>query len=145
MLRKTTYADDEELLCLGPLVGQNRRDMRMTAAAMAREADATMDRWRRVAASMCVDAPDPRWGTALRAVAVGIASNVQQGGRLPVCPVNYGVYTRDTAYMVYTLLMSGQNSLARQSIEYLLANPWSGRPFPEGDTPGLLLWLLGKY
>ena len=47
--------------------------------------------------------------------------------------------------MIYALLAAGQTDYARQAIEYLLQHPWEGRPYPEGDTPGHILWIMYKY
>jgi hypothetical protein len=47
--------------------------------------------------------------------------------------------------MVYGLAVTGQLDGAREALDYVFAHPWSGRPFPEGDTPGQLLWAAGKY
>ena len=89
--------------------------------------------------------PDPRWSEAFWGIMAHLSTNVQQSGRMPVAPINYGVFTRDAAYMLYALLATGQPEYAREALEYLLQHPWSGRPYPEGDTPAHLLWSLHKY
>ncbi len=92
-----------------------------------------------------VQLPDPRWTDTFWAIMAHLATNVQEGGRMPVTPINYGVFTRDAAYMVYALLVTGQFDYARLALDYLLDHPWSGRPYPEGDTPAHILWVMHKY
>lgn len=89
--------------------------------------------------------PDSEWGGGFWGATQHLIQSVQQDGRIPVTPINYGVFVRDAAYMVYALLVTGQYEYARQAIEYLLQHPWEGRPYPEGDTPGHLLWIMHKY
>ncbi len=95
--------------------------------------------------SLALDLPDPAWAEATLAAGAHLALAVQQGGRIPVAPVNYGPFARDAAYMVDGLLVTGQWSCARAALDYLFEHPWAGRPHPEGDAPGHLLRAAGRY
>lgn len=89
--------------------------------------------------------PDKEWSTGFWGATGHLIQSVQRDGRIPVTPINYGVFVRNAAYMIHALLVAGQNEYARQAIDYLLKHPWEGRPYPEGDTPGHLLWIVHKY
>jgi len=101
--------------------------------------------WKSIFGRYKLSLPDSEWSEGFWGAAAHLIQSVQQDGRIPVTPINYGVFTRDAAYMIYALLTAGQTDYARQAIEYLLRNPWEGRPYPEGDTPGHILWTMHKY
>jgi hypothetical protein len=101
--------------------------------------------WASRLGSIALQLPDPDWTQGMLASAAQLALSVQAAGRIPVSPVNYGPFTRDAAYMIEGLIVTGQLAAAREALDYLFAHPWSGRPSPEGDTPGHLLWVAGSY
>ena len=101
--------------------------------------------WRNIFGHYELSLPDKEWSEGFWGAAAHLIQSIQQDGRIPVTPINYGVFTRDAAYMIYALLVAGQTDYARQAIEYLLQHPWEGRPYPEGDSPGHILWAMYKY
>jgi len=112
---------------------------------MEAKAEASLIYWENRFKSIRIRVSDERWSSSFRATAAQLAMLVAQNGKPLVSPVNYGTFTRDSVYMIYGLLVSGQWDLARDAIDYLLRFPWSGRPWAEGDAPGQLLWILNKY
>ena len=47
--------------------------------------------------------------------------------------------------MINVLQKAGQFKLAEAGIDYLLDHPFSGRPYPEADNPGEILWVMGEH
>jgi len=95
--------------------------------------------------AISITVPSREWREGLHGAIAHLAQSVQHDGRIPVTPINYGVFIRDAAYMVYALLIAGQYEYAKLAIDYMLRHPWEGRRYPEGDAAGHLLWVMHKY
>lgn len=91
-----------------------------------------------------VQLPDPRWSQGLGALLAHIEM-AMNAGALDVAAINYNVYTRDAAYMINVLQKAHQFELAQAAISYLLTHPFSGRPYPEADNTGEILWIVGEH
>ena len=92
-----------------------------------------------------IETPDRRWNEAFSTIPSHIAMTLDEGGALDVAILNYETFTRDAVYMIAVLERKGMHAMAERAIEYLLAHPFSGRPEPEADNPGQVLWIAGEH
>lgn len=87
-----------------------------------------------------ISVPDSTWSEAFHAINAHLLMCVNDWAP-DVSAVNYNTYNRDGFYMLYTMLNAGNFTFAGDMIEkYFMKHPFSGRPFPEADNPGQILW-----
>lgn len=100
--------------------------------------------WRKFYGNMSVRLPDQRWnnGYCVMLAHAGICMNE---GAADVAVLNYPVYNRDGMYIANMMQKSGRAELSEAVIDYFLAHPFNGRPFPEADNPGQILWSIGQH
>lgn len=99
--------------------------------------------WKDFVGRARVKVPDARWGECFAAI-VGHVGMCMNEGAPDVSVVNYNVFNRDGVYTANILQKSGHFELAAEAIDYFLANPFSGRVYPEADNPGQILWIMGE-
>ncbi|MBV9747099.1 MAG: hypothetical protein JO099_25330, partial [Acidobacteriia bacterium] len=95
--------------------------------------------WRSFHSGIEWQLPDPEWNAALLAIPAHLAMAFNDGAP-DVTAINYNTYTRDAAYIINVLQKAGASRLSRLGVRYLLRHPFSGRPFPEADNPGQVIW-----
>jgi hypothetical protein len=110
----------------------------MRSADVFREASAY---WSQLAEGVSINVPDRRWGEGMKAI-LSHASLCMNEGAPDVAVVNYNVFNRDGIYVANMLQKSGMMSLATRALDYLINQPFNGRPYPEADNPGQVLWAL---
>jgi len=100
--------------------------------------------WRGLAGKTRLVLPDRRWSEAFTAIAEHIAMNLNEDAP-DVAVINYTTYNRDGMYNTEVLQQAGMNALAARAIDYLYAHPFNGRPYPEADNPGQILWVTAQH
>jgi len=88
--------------------------------------------------------PDPRWSDGLL-VMLAHAGLCMNEGAADVAVLNYPVFNRDGMYIANMMQKAGHPELSEAVIDYFLAHPFNGRPFPEADNPGQILWSIGQH
>lgn len=99
--------------------------------------------WRELTGRLYVSTPDKRWAQSARAIAGHLSLCMDEGGP-EAAVINYNVFNRDGVYITNVFQKAGLFSLAEAALEYFLKHPFSGRPYPEADNPGEILWALGQ-
>lgn len=99
------------------------------------------DYWSQMVERINIKVPDRRWGESMRVI-LSHASLCMNEGAPDVAVINYNVFNRDAIYVANMMQKSGMTSLAKRALDYLLAHPFNGRPYPEADNPGQVLWAL---
>jgi hypothetical protein len=110
----------------------------MRSANVFREASAY---WSQLTEGVTINVPDQRWGECMKAI-LGHASLCMNEGAPDVAVINYNVFNRDGIYVASMMQKSGMMSLATRALDYLINRPFNGRPYPEADNPGQVLWAL---
>lgn len=100
--------------------------------------------WRGLTARVRLSLPDRRWSEAFAAIAGHIAMNLNEDAP-DVAVINYTTFNRDGMYNTEVLQQSGLFDWAAQAIDYLYAHPFNGRPYPEADNPGQILWVTAQH
>lgn len=100
--------------------------------------------WRRLTGRVRLSLPDRRWSEAFAAIAGHIAMNLNDDAP-DVAVINYNTFNRDGMYNIEVLQQSGLFAWAAQAIDYLYAHPFNGRPYPEADNPGQILWVTAQH
>ncbi|MDP6637110.1 MAG: hypothetical protein QGG42_19600 [Phycisphaerae bacterium] len=100
--------------------------------------------WKKFYGKMSLRLPDARWtnGYLVMLAHAGLCMNE---GAADVAVLNYPVYNRDGMYIANMMQKSGRPKLSEAVIDYFLAHPFNGRPFPEADNPGQILWSIGQH
>ena len=91
-----------------------------------------------------ITTPDPRWAEAFRAIVMHVGLCLNEG-QPDVSVINYATFNRDGVYNVNILEKAGVFDLATEAIDYFLKHPFNGRPYPEADNPGQVLWIIGEH
>ncbi len=52
------------------------------------------------------------------------------------------MFNRDGMYVANMMQKAGRPDLSEAVIDFFLHSPFNGRPFPEADNPGQVLWIL---
>jgi len=93
---------------------------------------------------LTVRLPDARWtrGYDVMLAHAGLCMNE---GAADVAVLNYPVFNRDGMYIANMMQKAGLPKLSEAVIDYFLAHPFNGRPFPETDNPGQILWSIGQH
>ena len=102
------------------------------------------DDWCRFYGSVRLELPDARWtnGFYVMLAHVGLCMNE---GAADVAVLNYPVFNRDGMYIANMMQKAGLIRLSGAVIDYFLAHPFNGRPYPESDNPGQILWSMGQH
>jgi len=100
--------------------------------------------WKGLAKRVTLTVPDPRWAQAWTAL-VGHTAMFLNEGAPDVAVINYTTFNRDAVYNIAVLENAGVMDLATRAVDYLLAHPFNGRPYPEADNPGQVLWIAGQH
>jgi hypothetical protein len=99
--------------------------------------------WRELTGSLNISTPDRRWEASARAIVGHLSLCMDEGGP-EAAVINYNVFNRDGVYITNVFQKAGLFSLAEIALDYFLKHPFSGRPYPEADNPGEILWALGQ-
>ena len=106
--------------------------------------DQARDDWRRFNSRVSLDLPDARWTNGFYAM-LAHAGLCMNEGAADVAVLNYTVFNRDGMYIANMMQKAGLPRLSEEVIDYFLARPFNGRPFPESDNPGQVLWSIGQH
>ena len=99
--------------------------------------------WSDMVGALQIQVPDPRWEESMQTI-LGHASLCMNEGAPDVAVINYNVFNRDGMYVTNMMQKSGMTDLAIKALDYLIEHPFNGRPFPEADNPGQVLWILSQ-
>ena len=99
--------------------------------------------WSDMVGALQIQVPDPRWGESMQTI-LGHASLCMNEGAPDVAVINYNVFNRDGMYVANMMQKSGMTDLAIKALDYLIEHPFNGRPYPEADNPGQVLWILSQ-
>lgn len=102
------------------------------------------DDWSRFYSRVSLDLPDDRWTNGFYTM-LGHAGLCMNEGAADVAVLNYTVFNRDGMYIANMMQKAGLPKLSESVIDYFLAHPFNGRPFPEADNPGQILWSIGQH
>lgn len=102
------------------------------------------DDWRRFYSNVELELPDARWTNGFY-VMLAHAGLCMNEGAADVAVLNYPVFNRDGMYIANIMQKAGLIQLSEVVIDYFLAHPFNGRPFPEADNPGQILWSMGQH
>ncbi|MFC1636547.1 hypothetical protein ACFL5Z_17080 [Planctomycetota bacterium] len=102
------------------------------------------DAWRRFYSRVGLELPDARWTNGFY-VMLAHAGLCMNEGAADVTVLNYPVFNRDGMYIANMMQKAGLTRLSKAVIDYFLAHPFNGRPFPEADNPGQVLWSMGQH
>jgi len=102
------------------------------------------DDWRRFYSGVELDLPDERWTNGFY-VMLAHAGLCMNEGAADVAVLNYPVFNRDGMYIANMMQKAGLIDLSEAVIDYFLAHPFNGRPYPEADNPGQILWSMGQH
>lgn len=91
---------------------------------------------------ICV--PDRRWSLGFD-VMLAHAALCMNEGAADVAVTNYTVFNRDGMYIANMMQKAGRPKLSEGVIDFFLQSPFNGRPFPESDNPGQVLWSIGQH
>jgi hypothetical protein len=102
------------------------------------------DDWRRFYSRVTLELPDERWthGFYVMLAHAGLCMNE---GAADVAVLNYPVFNRDGMYIANMMQKAGLPRLSEAVIDYFLEHPFNGRPYPEADNPGQVLWSMGQH
>ncbi len=102
------------------------------------------DGWRQFNGRVTLELPDARWtdGFYVMLAHAGLCMNE---GAADVAVLNYAVFNRDGMYIANMMQKAGLPKLSEAVIDYFLAHPFNGRPYPEADNPGQILWSIGQH
>ena len=99
--------------------------------------------WGRVVAQIDIKVPDPRWRESMQTILSHAALCMNEGAP-DVAVINYNVFNRDGMYVANIMQKSGMTEFAIRALDYLITHPFNGRPYPEADNPGQVLWALNQ-
>jgi hypothetical protein len=102
------------------------------------------DDWRRFYKRVTLDLPDESWTNGFY-VMLAHAGLCMNEGAADVAVLNYTVFNRDGMYIANIMQKAGLPRMSEAVIDYFLAHPFNGRPFPEADNPGQILWSIGQH
>lgn len=88
--------------------------------------------------------PDARWTNGFYTM-LAHAGLCMNEGAADVAVLNYTVFNRDGMYIANMMQKAGLPHLSEAVIDYFLDHPFNGRPFPEADNPGQVLWSMGQH
>ncbi len=91
-----------------------------------------------------VGVPGERWSLGFD-VMLAHAGLCMNEGAADVAVTNYTVFNRDGIYIANMMQKAGRPQLSEAVIDYFLRSPFNGRPFPESDNPGQVLWSIGQH
>jgi len=114
---------------------------RITADSLFEQA---RDDWRRFYSRVTLQLPDPRWTNGFYAMLAHAALCMNEGAP-DVAVLNYTVFNRDGMYIANMMQKAGLPRMSAAVIDYFLAHPFNGRPYPEADNPGQVLWSIGQH
>jgi hypothetical protein len=97
--------------------------------------------WEKNSGTMRITTPDKRWNQGFTAM-IGHVGMCMNDGAADVAVVNYNVFNRDGMYIANMMQKAGLNNWGEAVIDYFLKHPFNGRPFPEADNPGQVLWCI---
>lgn len=102
------------------------------------------DDWSRFYSLVTLELPDASWtdGFYVMLAHAGLCMNE---GAADVAVLNYTVFNRDGMYIANMMQKAGLPGLSEAVIDYFLAHPFNGRPYPEADNPGQVLWSMGQH
>ena len=103
-----------------------------------------IDDWSRFYSGVELDLPDTRWTNGFY-VMLAHAGLCMNEGAADVAVLNYPVFNRDGMYIANMMQKAGLIDLSKAVIDYFLAHPFNGRPYPEADNPGQILWSMGQH
>ncbi len=99
--------------------------------------------WNDMVGALQIQVPDARWGESMQTI-LGHASLCMNEGAPDVAVINYNVFNRDGMYVANMMQKSGMTDLAIKALDYLIEHPFNGRPYPEADNPGQVLWIMSQ-
>ncbi len=114
---------------------------RIQAADLFREAQIY---WDDFYAGATISVPDNRWSLGFD-VMFAHAGLCMNEGAADVAVTNYTVFNRDGMYIANMMQKAGRPKLSEAVIDFFLQSPFNGRPFPESDNPGQILWSMGQH
>ena len=88
--------------------------------------------------------PDTRWSLGFDVMLAHAGLCVNEGAA-DVAVTNYTVFNRDGMYIANMMQKAGRPKLSEEVIDFFLRSPFNGRPFPESDNPGQILWSMGQH
>lgn len=100
--------------------------------------------WSRFYSPVRLELPDARWTSGFY-VMLAHAGLCMNEGAADVAVLNYPVFNRDGMYIANMMQKAGLIRLSEAVIDYFLAHPFNGRPYPEADNPGQILWSMGQH
>nr|MBC8254132.1 glycoside hydrolase family 127 protein [Ardenticatenia bacterium] len=102
------------------------------------------DDWHRFYSRVALDLPEARWTNGFY-VMLAHAGLCMNEGAADVAVLNYTVFNRDGMYIANMMQKAGLPRMSEAVIDYFLAHPFNGRPYPEADNPGQVLWSMGQH
>ena len=100
--------------------------------------------WEELYGRVTFQLPDARWTNGLY-VMLAHAGLCMNENAPDVAVLNYTVFNRDGMYVANMMQKGGFPELSEAVIDYFLAHPFNGRPLPEADNPGQILWSIGQH
>ena len=97
--------------------------------------------WRENSGSMVVQTPDKRWNQGF-VIMLAHAGMCMNNGAADVAVVNYNVFNRDGMYIANMMQKAGLAHWGKTVIAYFVEHPFNGRPYPEADNPGQVIWCM---
>ena len=100
--------------------------------------------WESFYAPSRIRVPSLRWNRGFD-VMLAHAGLCMNEGAADVAVTNYTVFNRDGMYIANMMQKAGKPQLSEAIIDFFLKSPFNGRPFPESDNPGQILWSIGQH
>ena len=103
----------------------------------------SVEYWKANRGTVKLETPNPLWNRGFRVMLEHTALCLNDGAP-DVAVVNYNTFNRDGMYDANMLQKAGLTNWSARIVDYFLAHPFSGRPYPEADNPGQVLWTCGQ-
>lgn len=100
--------------------------------------------WQAFFGEFTVQIPENDWSWAFNAM-LAHAGLILNEGAPDVSVLNYTVFNRDGMYIANIMQKAGLPELSEAIIDFFIQSPFNGRPFPESDNPGQVLWSMGQH